>query len=59
MKKISVTFQYDEEKYKAVKMYLEKKGKSLDDEMSAFVDSLFTKNVPVTVREYFEMKNCD
>lgn len=59
MKKVSVTFQYDEEKYKAVKMYLEKKGKSLDDEMSAFVDSLFTKNVPATVREYFEMKKCD
>lgn len=40
-------------------MYLEKKGKSLDDEMSGFVDSLFTKNVPATVREYFEMKNCE
>ncbi len=59
MKKITVTVQYDEEKYKAVKMYLEKKGKSLDDEMTGFIDSLFAKNVPATVREYFEMKNCE
>lgn len=40
-------------------MYLEKKGKSLDDEMTGFIDSLFAKNVPATVREYFEMKNCE
>lgn len=59
MKKVSITLQYDEEKYKAVKIYLEKKGKNLDDEMSSFVDSLFAKNVPATVREYFEMKNCE
>ncbi len=57
MKKVTVTFQYDEEKYKAVKMYLEKKGKSLDDEITGFIDTLFTKHIPATVREYFEMKN--
>lgn len=56
MKKVTVTFQYDEEKYKAVKIYLEKKGKSLDDEIAGFVDALFTKHIPATVREYFEMK---
>lgn len=57
LKKVTVTFQYDEEKYKAVKMYLEKKGKSLDDEITGFIDTLFTKHIPATVREYFEMKN--
>ena len=57
MKKITVTVQYDEEKYKAVKMYLERKGKSLDNEIANFIDSLFTKHIPATVREYFDMKN--
>lgn len=57
MKKVSVTVQYDEEKYKAVKMYLEKKGKNLDDEIANYIDTLFTRNVPSIVREYFEMKN--
>lgn len=37
MKKVTVTVQYDEEKYKAVKMYLEKKGKNLDDEINMSV----------------------
>lgn len=57
MKKVTVTVQYDEEKYKAVKMYLEKKGKSLDDEIAGYIDTLFTKHIPATVREYFDMKN--
>lgn len=57
MKKVTVTVQYDEEKYKAVKMYLEKKGKSLDDEITSFIDTLFTRHIPATVREYFEMKS--
>lgn len=38
-------------------MYLEKKGKSLDDEIANFIDTLFTKHIPTTVREYFDMKN--
>lgn len=46
MKKVNVTVQYDEEKYKAVKMYLEKKGKSLDDEIAGYIDTLFTKHIP-------------
>lgn len=41
MKKVNVTVQYDEEKYKAVKMYLEKKGKNLDDEIAGYMDTLF------------------
>ena len=45
MKKVNVTVQYDEEKYKAVKMYLEKKGKNLDDEIAGYMDTLFTKHV--------------
>ncbi len=57
MKKVTVTVQYDEEKYKAVKMYLEKKGKNLDDEIAGYMDTLFTKHIPATVREYFDMKN--
>ena len=50
MKKITVTVQYDEEKYKAVKMYL-------DDEIAGYIDTLFTRHIPATVREYFDLKN--
>lgn len=38
-------------------MYLEKKGKSLDNEIAGYIDTLFTKHIPATVREYFDMKN--
>ena len=38
-------------------MYLERKGKSLDNEIANFIDSLFTKHIPATFREYFDMKN--
>ena len=56
MKKVSVTVQYDEEKLDTVKIFLEKKGLSLSDEIVKFIDGLYNKNVPAQVREFIELK---
>lgn len=56
MKKASVTVQYDEEKLNTVKIFLEKKGLTLSDEIIKFIDGLYNKNVPAQVREFLELK---
>lgn len=56
MKKVSVTVQYDEEKLNTVKIFLEKKGLSLSEEIVKFIDGLYNKNVPAQVREFLELK---
>ena len=56
MKKVSVTVQYDEEKLNTVKIFLEKKGLTLSDEIVKFIDGLYNKNVPSQVREFLELK---
>ncbi len=56
MKKVSVTVQYDEEKLNTVKIFLEKKGLTLSEEIVKFIDGLYNKNVPSQVREFLELK---
>lgn len=56
MKKVSVTVQYDEEKLNTVKIFLEKKGLNISDEIVKFIDGLYNKNVPSQVREFLELK---
>lgn len=56
MKKVSVTVQYDEEKLNTVKIFLEKKGLTLSEEIVKFIDGLYNKNVPAQVREFLELK---
>lgn len=56
MKKVSVTVQYDEEKLDTVKIFLEKKGLTLSNEIVKFIDGLYNKNVPTQVREFLELK---
>ena len=53
MKKISVTVQYDEEKLNTLKLFLEKKNVNINDEIVKHIDSLYTKNVPAAVRDFF------
>ena len=55
MKKTTVTISYDEEKVKALRMYLELKGCKLEDEVEKIFDTLYTKIVPAGVREYIGM----
>ena len=56
MKKVSVTVQYDEEKLSTIKICMEKKGLNINDEIIKFIDSLYTKQVPAQVRDFFDMK---
>lgn len=56
MKKVSVAVQYDEEKLKTLKLFLEKKSIDINDEIIKFIDSLYTKQVPAQVRDFFDMK---
>lgn len=56
MKKISVTVQYDEEKFSAIKLCMAKKGLNISDEIVKFIDTLYTKQVPAQVRDFFDMK---
>lgn len=55
MKKTTVTISYDEEKVKALRMYLEQKGSKLEEELEKIFDTLYTKIVPAGVREYISM----
>lgn len=55
MKKTTVTISYDEEKVKALRLYLELKGSKLEDELTKIIETLYTKIVPTGVREYIGM----
>ena len=57
MRKATVTVSYDEEKLKALEIYLTKRGMSFDDELLKSIDALYAKNVPSAVKEFFEMKD--
>ena len=45
----------DEEKVKALRLYLELKGCKLEDELTKIIETLYTKIVPTGVREYIGM----
>ena len=55
MKKTTVTISYDEEKVKALRLYLELKGSKLEDELTKIIETLYAKIVPAGVREYIGM----
>ena len=57
MKKTSVTFQYDDTKFGAIKQYLDKKGVDMQTELTKSLDALYNKVVPAQVREYLAMQN--
>ena len=56
MKKATINISYDEEKLSTVKIFMEKKGLSIHDEIVKFIDRLYTKQVPAQVRDFFDMK---
>lgn len=56
MKKVSVTIQYNEEKLSTIKIFMEKKGLNINDEIIKFIDNQYTKQVPAQVRDFFDMK---
>lgn len=56
MKKINISISYNEEKMNALRLFLSQKNLSLEDEVIAVLDVLFKKYVPISVREFIEMK---
>lgn len=57
LKKTTVTISYDEEKVKAIRLYLDLKGSKLEDELTKIIETLYTKIVPAGVREYIAMSS--
>ena len=57
MKKVNLTISTDEEKVKALRLYLEKKDCKLEAELTKLFETLYTKIVPAEVRGYISMSN--
>lgn len=57
MKKTTISISYDEEKLNAMKLYLGQKGSSIDTEFTKSLDILYSKTVPLDVREFISMKS--
>ena len=54
MKK-TITVSFDEDKLKALKIYLEKKNLSVEDELETTLGILYNKNVPASVKEFLAL----
>ena len=52
----TISFEYPKEKVIAIKIYLDKKELSLDEELIKFMDVLYEKQIPANVREFIELK---
>lgn len=57
MRKDSITIPYDEEKLAALRLCLEQKGQSVEQEMVSAVDTLYAKAVPGNVREFLDLRS--
>ncbi len=56
MKKATITLSYDEEKLSALRLYLEQKGGTLEEEMQQAVDTLYAKTIPANVRGFLDLR---
>lgn len=54
MKKESITLQFEAEKLRAVKRYMEKKDADITQELEDQLQRLYEKFVPANVREYID-----
>lgn len=52
MKQDTVTVSFDAAKLKAIKLYMNRKGVSLEQELAEQLNKLYEKYVPVNVRDY-------
>ena len=53
--KNTIIITLDHNKTAALKMYLEQRNSSLDEEISKYVDQLYGKIVPQNVRDFIEL----
>ena len=56
MKNACVTIEFDTEKMGALRIYLEQKQTTIEDELSKELETLYEKNVPSGVKNYIEIK---
>lgn len=57
MKKTTITITFDEEKLSALKIYLEQKNQTAEEELEAALAVLYNKTVPAGVREYLDLRS--
>lgn len=57
MKTATITVSFDEEKLGALKLYLKQRGTQPEEELEKALESLYTKTVPVGVREFIDMRS--
>lgn len=57
MKKTTVTITFDEEKLSALKIYLEQKNQTTEEELEAALAAIYNKTVPAGVREYLDLRS--
>lgn len=55
MKTVNVSVEFDEYKIKALKIYLEKKDTTVEEQMKKALEYLYEKNVPAGVRDFLSM----
>lgn len=55
MKTVNVSVEFDEHKIKALKIYLEKKETTVEEQMKKSLESLYEKSVPAGVRDFLTM----
>ena len=56
MQNDKIIISYDSEKLSALKRYMSGKGVDFNEELEKAVDNLYKKYIPLSVREYIEMK---
>ena len=56
MKTATITISYDEEKLAALQLYLGQKNQTVEEELLAATDNLYTKTVPNNVREFIDLR---
>jgi len=56
MRKATLNITFDEEKYSTMKLYLDQKGVSVEDELVRHLEALYTKTVPSVVREFLDLR---
>jgi hypothetical protein len=59
MKKATIQISYNAEKLAAIRQYMGKKDAEFMTELEDFVQKLYEKYVPVSVREYIESRDSD
>lgn len=53
MKKTTISVSYDEERLSTLKVYLNDRGTSVEEELTKNLDALYTRLVPAQVRDFF------